>query len=1092
MKWNLPILFFLTSALVAFAQSPQMTVREADGTEKPLRIEQADISVQMLGDVAEMVFELTFCNDGPRAVEGEFALTLPEGATDSDYALEVNGAMRAAVAVEKERARTAYETVKRRLIDPGIVEREAGNIYRTKVYPVPANGTKKLCISYIETLRAGGEGLIYSLPLEFPDPIDRFSCLLVGEAFRVTDGAGMAFTDDGSHGLRTDKASFRPSGKLKLFLKAPVNNWMMIDDGPKPAFVLSAFMPGSLLPRPRPAPETMMLVWDASGSGRGRDHAKEFALLDAWFTQLGDTRVKLCLLRDQLESVGDFDVRDGAWQELKQALEQVGYDGATDFSQLTVASGQADVMLLVSDGISTLGSKQPAVEVPWFFLHPDSIPAGNPLGRLAIASGGDDISLSKKSTTAALDKLSLAMPRLIAVTGVDVTDVVIEATPGQRLRVLGTLKESREGTLDLRYGCGNEVVTTRTLSYQPGGNANGMVRRLYAQRVLADIERQFSPDRKAIIAHCKRHGLVSDFTSLIVLERLEDYAEHGIRPPEPELQSPYDELVAKFNKRKSERYDGMERAWRKKLAWHAKRFPGYEARILPRLRQVEIWKQAVEKQFTPAQRDARAFGVIAGWFDQGMELVDRIPKIRTAEEYDNWRKGIDDLHAQGQQLATTPLHEPPAGQELAVSVRGLVAKPGVITSKRPLTLREAVTMAGKHRMGSLDHVALYRNAGKVVYNTLSERFQDVPLFPADMVVIGQRILPDHSWDPFCESGPPPDPRNEAPIRDETDVWTHQTTAVGGGGRGAQASGNGGIRVIQQEVDSMELPDPAVFENELTAGKNPEAVYQNHRGEGELSSKFYIEAARVLFSQNHDALATRVLSNLVEMRPGDVSALRGYAFWLAEFGQVDLAEKVLVGISGDSRIELLVDMDLASLRSIRGKLEEAVYGFSESFSMNDLAEFSAGELAAIAMTDFNDLNWRSGLREVLGAMNLFGDPDDSLQASDIRVVLTSADDAAALRFETIEPGGFRCSTAASPSPTGGRVAGSRGVREFMVRHAVPGTYEIRCATDSPTTVRAVIHTNWGRSNETTRVVTLMLSSDKLIRIAELEFEFRAAE
>ena len=40
MKWFLSILFFLTSCFVAFAQSPQMTVRESDGSQKPLRIEQ--------------------------------------------------------------------------------------------------------------------------------------------------------------------------------------------------------------------------------------------------------------------------------------------------------------------------------------------------------------------------------------------------------------------------------------------------------------------------------------------------------------------------------------------------------------------------------------------------------------------------------------------------------------------------------------------------------------------------------------------------------------------------------------------------------------------------------------------------------------------------------------------------------------------------------------------------------------------------------------------------------------------------------------------------------------------------------------------
>ena len=88
MKSFLSILFFLTSCFVAFAQSPRMTVRESDGSQKPLRIEQADVSVRMLGEVAETAFELTFRNDGPRAVEGEFALTLPEGRRPAQDALD--------------------------------------------------------------------------------------------------------------------------------------------------------------------------------------------------------------------------------------------------------------------------------------------------------------------------------------------------------------------------------------------------------------------------------------------------------------------------------------------------------------------------------------------------------------------------------------------------------------------------------------------------------------------------------------------------------------------------------------------------------------------------------------------------------------------------------------------------------------------------------------------------------------------------------------------------------------------------------------------------------------------------------------------
>jgi hypothetical protein len=122
MKRLLTLALVLASISQLQAQAPRMTVREDDGSSKRLRVEQADVAVRFLGDIAETVLDLRFRNDGERAVEGEFALSLPEGATVSAYALEVNGKLRAGVAVEKQRARSAYESVKRRMIDPGIVE----------------------------------------------------------------------------------------------------------------------------------------------------------------------------------------------------------------------------------------------------------------------------------------------------------------------------------------------------------------------------------------------------------------------------------------------------------------------------------------------------------------------------------------------------------------------------------------------------------------------------------------------------------------------------------------------------------------------------------------------------------------------------------------------------------------------------------------------------------------------------------------------------------------------------------------------------------------------------------------------------------
>ena len=158
MKSLTVILVWFAAILSLHGQGPRMTVA---GTQTILEIEEASVKVQVTGSVVSTEMELMFRNPTARMVEGEFVLPLPAGATVSSYALEVNGALREAVAVEKERAKVAYETIKRQMIDPGIVERQAGNVYRTRVFPVPASGTKRLRIGYVETLRQEAGGFRY-------------------------------------------------------------------------------------------------------------------------------------------------------------------------------------------------------------------------------------------------------------------------------------------------------------------------------------------------------------------------------------------------------------------------------------------------------------------------------------------------------------------------------------------------------------------------------------------------------------------------------------------------------------------------------------------------------------------------------------------------------------------------------------------------------------------------------------------------------------------------------------------------------------------------------------------------------------------
>ncbi len=118
---------------------------------------------------------LTFRNDTDRALEGELVFPLPEGASVSGYALDLGGQLVDAVVVEREAARVAFESEVRGRVDPGLVEWVRGNNFRTRVWPIPAHGTRTVRVEYVSDLVTEGQGdhlaALYHLPLRQPRPV---------------------------------------------------------------------------------------------------------------------------------------------------------------------------------------------------------------------------------------------------------------------------------------------------------------------------------------------------------------------------------------------------------------------------------------------------------------------------------------------------------------------------------------------------------------------------------------------------------------------------------------------------------------------------------------------------------------------------------------------------------------------------------------------------------------------------------------------------------------------------------------------------------------------------------------------------------
>src|SRR5882724_3639747 len=176
MKRTAPFCLALIIAfnISGFSQIPELKINDKD--DPSVYLSKLKVDVKVTGNIAITTMEVTFHNKNSRLLEGELIFPLPEGITVSRYALDMNGQMREAVPVEKTKATEVFETIERKRVDPGLLERTEGNNFRTRIYPIPANGEITVLIGYEEELKFNNkQALRYYLPLDYKRPIDQFS-----------------------------------------------------------------------------------------------------------------------------------------------------------------------------------------------------------------------------------------------------------------------------------------------------------------------------------------------------------------------------------------------------------------------------------------------------------------------------------------------------------------------------------------------------------------------------------------------------------------------------------------------------------------------------------------------------------------------------------------------------------------------------------------------------------------------------------------------------------------------------------------------------------------------------------------------------
>ena len=518
--------------------------------EKSVHLQSMDVQVEIFGNLAKTTTTLVFANSSSRNLEGNLVFPLPENTTVSGYAIDMNGKLRDAVAVTKTRAVEVFESIQKQNVDPGIIEKVEGNNFRTRISPIPGRGTRTIQLSYYQELKLSKSAYQYHLPLDSSKKISKFN--LTTKVYNSTGKPQLIESPDGSFNFSENsniyeaslsKTDFTP--KKSLLINVPktenrVELFIQKNIDGSVYFYANALVDEK--PQAKVWSKNIGIIWDNSLSGLKRNHKKELELLDKLISQQKNLNIEVSLLNITLGKGRLFQIKNGEWSELKNYLENVTYDGGTNYAKILPTNLKADEYLLFSDGISSFGSNIFNVDKPFYTVA--SSPASNygVLKMIAQKVGGKLINLNENSVENAFKQLNASSAQFLGIINNTAGEVYPISTNevNNGISIAG-ISQYPNAKLTMMFGRNGKVEFQKELDL---GKAvqNLEISKIWAQSKVNVLELNSEQNKMEIEEIGKQFSIVTSRTSLIVLENVSDYVKYKINPP-TELQKEYNDLL---------------------------------------------------------------------------------------------------------------------------------------------------------------------------------------------------------------------------------------------------------------------------------------------------------------------------------------------------------------------------------------------------------------------------------------------------------------------------------------------------------------------------------------------------------------------
>jgi len=540
-----------------------------DTSHTNLRIDKLHIDVKVTGNIATTTFDIDFYNPLDKILEGEFDFPLADGQNIVRYALDINGELREGVVVEKLKARVAFENTVRRNVDPGLVEKTQGNNFRTRIYPIPAKGYKRVVIGVEQPLASTKDGLIYTLPLFADQTINEF--ILTATVYKTK--AAPSLQNNGLSYFAFDKSATGWEGKFetKNFTANQIFEFVVPENGElvytekfegKTYFYVHSQVAPEYRSKPNPA--TIALLWDASASSEKRNIDKEIDIITAYFTRLQNVTVDLVPFSVTAQAGERFVISGGDASGLIKRIKALQFDGGTQLGAIDMHQYNVAEILMFTDGLSTFGKSEIVLSAtPITVVNSSSAPDYSYLKYIALQTQGKFIDLNTINLASALNEMVKEPLQFINAT-FNVTDINSFASQTSKqlqngFSFAGILNKP-SAAITLNFGYGNKVITSKTITIKDDQIEAGNVKRIWATTQIAQLDLQSEKYKDEITKLGKQFSVVTRNTSLLVLDRIEDYVQYEIVPPASMQKEYYVLLKAKLGLEKDAEKEAVDDA----------------------------------------------------------------------------------------------------------------------------------------------------------------------------------------------------------------------------------------------------------------------------------------------------------------------------------------------------------------------------------------------------------------------------------------------------------------------------------------------------------------------------------------------------